>query len=176
MNVNWQGIPLLMGSNVSIKTHQLLAQNAPPTGIESVRPGEVVNNSVNYAQGILQNLVAFIPNLLAAVVILLIGLLIASIVKAIIKGILNRTNIDNRIAAGIMGRGDRVDLPKVEDLIGSIGYWIVILFTAVAVLQTLQLEVVSRPLGTFLNQLVGFLPRLLGALIFLGDGNNNFEF
>lgn len=168
MNVNWQGIAPLMGSNVAIKTQQLLAQNAPPTGVEPIRPGEVVNNSVDYAQGILQNLVAFIPNLLAAVVILLVGLIIASIVKAIIKGILNRTDIDNRIAAGIMGRSDRVDLPKVEDLIGSIGYWIVILFTVVAVLQTLQLEVVSRPLGTFLNQLVGFLPRLLGALIFLG--------
>lgn len=168
MNINWQGIPIVIGNNVSIKTQHLLAQNAPPTGIESVRPGEVVNNSVNYAQGILQNLVAFIPNLLAAVLILLVGLIIASIVKAIIKGILNRTSIDNRIAASIMGRSDRVDLPKVEDLIGSIGYWVVILFTAVAVLQTLQLEVVSRPLGTFLNQLVGFLPRLLGALIFLG--------
>lgn len=168
MNINWQGIPIVIGTNVSIKTQQILAQNAPPTGLESVRPGEVVNNSVDYAQGILQNLVAFIPNLLAAVAILLVGLIIASIVKAVIKGILNRTNIDNRIAAGIMGRSDRVDLPKVEDLIGSIGYWIVILFTVVAVLQTLQLEVVSRPLGTFLNQLVGFLPRLLGALIFLG--------
>jgi len=168
MNINWQGIPIVIGNNVSIRTQHLLAQNAPPTGIESVRPGEVVNNSVDYAQGILQNLVAFIPNLLAAVLILLVGLIIASIVKAIIKGILNRTSIDNRIAASIMGRSDRVDLPKVEDLIGSIGYWIVILFTAVAVLQTLQLEVVSRPLGTFLNQLVGFLPRLLGALIFLG--------
>lgn len=168
MNINWQGIPIMLGTNVSIKTQHLLAQNAPPTGLDTVRPGEVVNTSVNYAQGILQNLVAFIPNLLAAVLILLVGLIIASIVKAIIKGILNRTSIDNRIAASIMGRSDRVDLPKVEDLIGSIGYWIVILFTVVAVLQTLQLEVVSRPLGTFLNQLVGFLPRLLGALIFLG--------
>ncbi len=168
MNINWQGIPIMLGTNVSIKTQHLLAQNAPPTGLDTVRPGEVVNTSVNYAQGILQNLVAFIPNLLAAVLILLVGLIIASIVKAIIKGILNRTSIDNRIAASIMGRSDRADLPKVEDLIGSIGYWIVILFTVVAVLQTLQLEVVSRPLGTFLNQLVGFLPRLLGALIFLG--------
>jgi len=27
---------------------------------------------------------------------------------------------------------------------------------------------VSRPLGTFLNQVIGFIPRLLGAAIFLG--------
>lgn len=168
MNVNWQGITLFTSNDVSMRTQQIIGQITPAPGIDPARPGEVVNQSVDYFQGIVQNLLAFIPNLLAAVVILLVGLIIASIVKAIIKGILNRTNIDNRIAAGVMGRGDRADLPKVEDLIGSIAYWIVILFTAVAVLQTLQLEVVSRPLGTFLNQLIGFLPRLLGALIFLG--------
>lgn len=168
MNVNWQGIALSTSNNVSMITQQVVGQITPAPGIDPARPGEVVNNSVNYFQGILENLVAFIPNLLAAVVILLVGLIIASIAKAIIKGILNRTNIDNRIAGGVMGRGDRADLPKVEDLIGSIAYWTVILFTVVAVLQTLQLEVVSRPLGTFLNQLIGFLPRLLGALIFLG--------
>lgn len=168
MNVNWQGITLFTSNDVSMRTQQIIGQITPAPGIDPTRPGEVVNQSVDYFQGIVQNLLAFIPNLLAAVVILLVGLIIASIVKAIVKGILNRTNIDNRIAAGVMGRGDRADLPKVEDLIGSIAYWIVILFTAVAVLQTLQLEVVSRPLGTFLNQLIGFLPRLLGALIFLG--------
>ncbi|KJH69732.1 mechanosensitive ion channel [Aliterella atlantica] len=168
MNVNWQGITLFTSNDVSMRTQQIIGQITPAPGIDPARPGEVVNQSVDYFQGIVQNLLAFIPNLLAAVVILLVGLIIASIVKAIIKGILNRTNIDNRIAAGVMGRSDRADLPKVEDLIGSIAYWIVILFTAVAVLQTLQLEVVSRPLGTFLNQLIGFLPRLLGALIFLG--------
>ncbi|PSB32125.1 hypothetical protein C7B70_11355 [Chlorogloea sp. CCALA 695] len=154
-----------MGINVSIKTQQLLAQTP---GIDVTQPREAVENSVNYAQNILQQLIAFIPNLLAAVAILLIGLIVAFVAKAIIKGLLNRTSIDNRIAASVMGRSDRGDLPKVEELIGSIVFWIVILFTVVAVLQTLQLEVVSRPLGNFLNQVTGFLPKLLGALIFLG--------
>ncbi len=168
MNVTWQEIIPIMGINVSIKTQQLLAQNTPAPGIDVTQPREVVENSVDYAQGIIQRLIAFIPNLLAAVAILLVGLIIAYIAKAIIKGILNRTNIDNRIAAGLTGHSDRGELPKVEELIGSVVFWIVILFTVVAVLQTLELEVVSRPLGNFLNQITGFLPKLLGALIFLG--------
>ncbi|WP_199192199.1 mechanosensitive ion channel [Chlorogloea sp. CCALA 695] len=165
MNINLAEIIPIMGINVSIKTQQLLAQTP---GIDVTQPREAVENSVNYAQNILQQLIAFIPNLLAAVAILLIGLIVAFVAKAIIKGLLNRTSIDNRIAASVMGRSDRGDLPKVEELIGSIVFWIVILFTVVAVLQTLQLEVVSRPLGNFLNQVTGFLPKLLGALIFLG--------
>ena len=47
-------------------------------------------------------------------------------------------------------------------------FWIIVLFTAVAVLQTLQLEAVSRPLGSFLNQVLGFIPKLLGAAILFG--------
>ena len=165
MNINLAEIIPIMGVNVSIKTQQLLAQTP---GIDVTQPREAVENSVNYVQNILQQLIAFIPNLLAAVAILLIGLIVAFVAKAIIKGLLNRTSIDNRIAASVMGRSDRGHLPKVEELIGSIVFWIVILFTVVAVLQTLQLEVVSRPLGNFLNQVTGFLPKLLGALIFLG--------
>lgn len=168
MNVTWQEIIPVTGINVSIKTQQFLAQMTPAPGIDAIQPRQAVENSVNYAQGIIQQLIAFIPNLLAAVAILLVGLIIAFVVKALIKGLLNRTSIDNQIAASIMGHSDRANLPKVEELIGNIGFWTVILFTVVAVLQTLQLEVVSRPLGTFLNQLVGFLPKLLGALIFLG--------
>jgi len=32
--------------------------------------------------------------------------------RAVVRGILNRTNIDNRIAAGITGRSDSRDLPR----------------------------------------------------------------
>ncbi len=168
MNINLSEIIPIMGINVSITTQQLMAQITPAPGIDAIQPREAVENSVNYAQNIFQQLIAFIPNLLAAVAILLIGLIVAFVAKAIIKGLLNRTSIDNRIAASVMGRSDSGDLPKVEELIGSIVFWIVILFTVVAVLQALQLEVVSRPLGNFLDQVTGFLPKLLGALIFLG--------
>ncbi len=168
MNITWQETIPIMGINVSIKTQQFLAQTTPAPGIDAIQPREAVENSVDYAQGIIARLIDFIPNLLAAIAILLVGLIIAYAIKAIIKGILNRTNIDNRIAAGVTGHSDRDNLPKVEELIGSIAFWIVILFTVVAVLQTLQLEVVSRPLGTFLEQVTSFLPKLLGAIIFLG--------
>ena len=156
---------------------ELLAQAAPndpvdrtgaavQTGVD--RTGAAVQSGVNYVQDLLQNLLAFIPNLIAAVLILLVGLIIASIVKAITRGILNRTSIDNRIAGAVMGRQDTGELPRVEDFIANLLYWIVILFTVVAVLNALRLEVVSRPLGGFLNTVIGFIPKLLGAAIILG--------
>ena len=158
MNGTWQGITQLKGFGM---LQQILAQNTSD-------PTAAVESGVNYVQGLLQNLVAFIPNLLAALAILVIGLLIATIARTVTRGILNSTDIDNKIAGGLTGRTDSNDLPQVENLISSVVFWIVILFTVVAVLQTLQLEAVSRPLGSLLNQVIGFIPRLVGAAIILG--------
>ncbi len=162
----WQGITQTLSVGVPIRV-QLLAQ-APPPNIDLDRPGEAAEASVEYVQGLGTQLINFIPELLAALAILLVGLLLAAIAKAIVRGILNRTTIDNRIAAAIMGRADSRDLPRVENAIANLVFWIIVLFTIVAVLQALQLEVVSRPLGGFLNQILNFIPKLIGAAILLG--------
>ena len=149
----------MIGVALSTKVQQFLAQSpnmylTPPA----------VNQGIADVQGIIQQLILFTPRLLGAVAILLVGLLIAFGVAALTRGILNRTNIDNRIAAGVTGRQD---VPQVEKLISSLVFWSIILLTAVAVLQALDLEVASRPLNNFLNQLIGFLPKLVGAGILL---------
>lgn len=172
----WQEVTKITGWGGRVQLPQLLAQ-ASPDPVERTgaavqsgvnQTGAAVQSGVNYVQDLLQNLLAFIPNLIAAALILLLGLLIASIAKAITRGILNRTSIDNRIAGAVMGRQESGELPRVEDFIANLIYWIVILFTVVAVLNALQLEVVSRPLGGFLNTVIGYIPKLLGAAIILG--------
>ena len=167
MNVTCLGINQLIGVGVPITVQQFLAQNQPAPAGEPLQPGVAVESGVNYVQGLLQNLLLFVPNIIAAIVILVIGWLIALAAASITRGILNRTDLDNRLAAGVMGGSDRTDLPKVENVISSVVFWIIMLFTVVAVLQTLQLEAVSRPLNTFLDQLIGFLPRLVGAAIII---------
>ncbi|MEH2145519.1 mechanosensitive ion channel [Nostoc sp.] len=159
MNTTWQGITQVIGVALSTGVQQFLAQSP---NLQLAQPA--VNQGIADVQGIVQQLILFIPRLLGAVAILLVGWLIAAIAAAVTRGILNRTNIDNRIAAGITGRQD---VPQVEKLISSLVFWSIILLTAVAVLQTLDLEIASRPLNNFLNQLIGFLPKLVGAGILL---------
>ncbi|MEH2446129.1 MAG: mechanosensitive ion channel [Nostoc sp.] len=159
MNTTWQGITQVIGVALSTGVQQFLAQSP---NLQLAQPA--VNQGIADVQGIVQQLILFIPRLLGAVAILLVGWLIAAIAAALTRGILNRTNIDNRIAAGITGRQD---VPQVEKLISSLVFWSIILLTAVAVLQTLDLEIASQPLNNFLNQLIGFLPKLVGAGILL---------
>lgn len=149
----------MIGVALSTGVQEFLAQSP---NLQLAQPA--VNQGIADVQGIVQQLILFIPRLLGAVAILLVGWLIAAIAAAVTRGILNRTNIDNRIAAGITGRQD---VPQVEKLISSLVFWSIILLTAVAVLQTLDLEIASRPLNNFLNQLIGFLPKLVGAGIIL---------
>jgi hypothetical protein len=166
MNKIWEGIVQLVDVDVPLRVHPILAQ-APPPPVAPAQPG-VIENGTDYVQNIVGNLSSFVPNLLAAIAILVVGIIIALIASAITKGLLNRTNLDNKIADWITGRQEGVEAPPIEQWISGAVFWIVMIFTVVAVLQTLQLEVVSQPLNNFLNQILVFLPKLLGALILLG--------
>jgi len=168
MNETWQGIA--NGVKVPIIGNAILAQfqQQAPAGQPLQQTGQAVQDTVGFTTGLLAGLWSFLPNLLAALLVLIIGWIIAAIAKSITKGLLNRTNLDNRIAAGVVGRSETGELPRVENLIGNIVFWIIILFTAVAVLQTLQLQAVSQPLNNFLNLVLGFIPRIIGAAILFG--------
>ncbi|MBD2439860.1 mechanosensitive ion channel [Nostoc sp. FACHB-110] len=159
MNTTWPVITQLIDIGLSITGQQMLAQSPLP----QVQPG--VNQGLADLQGIGQQVILYTPRLLGAAAILLVGILIAAIFAAVIRSILNRTNIDNRIAAGVTGRRD---VPQVEKFISSLVFWSIILLTVVAVLQALGLEVASRPLNNFLDQLIGFLPKVVGAGVILG--------
>ncbi len=165
MKETWEGIVPIVGVGVPPWAHPIWAQAQP--AVQPNQPG-AVQAGTTYVQGIVQNLSAFVPNLLAAIAILVVGIIIALIASAITKGLLSRTNLDNKLADWITGRQPGVEPPAVEQWVSSAVFWIVIIFTVVAVLQTLQLEVVSQPLNNFLNQILVFLPKLLGAAILLG--------
>jgi hypothetical protein len=160
MNPTWTRITQLIDMGLSMNGQQLLAQSP---SLPPVQSG--LNQGLAEMQGIGQQVIQYTPRLLGAVAILAVGILIAAIFAAVTRGILNRTNIDNRIAAGITGS---TDVPQVEKFISSLVFWSIILLTVVAVLQVLGLEVASRPLNNFLDQLIGFLPKVVGAGVILG--------
>lgn len=159
MNTTWPEILQIIVVAWQLITQPLFAQ------LPSLAAVLGVNQSITDIQGIVQPVIQFIPRLLGATAILLFGWLIAAGAAVVARKILNQTKIDNRIAAGVIGRQD---VPQVEKFISSLVFWSIILLTVVAVLQTLGLEIASRPLNTFLEQLIGFLPKVVGAGILLG--------
>lgn len=120
--------------------------------------------------GVLQGLgnASFLTDLIRAIIILVVGWLIALVASAIVKGILQKTNLDNKLANWVTGRPGDSNAPAIEKWISSAVFWIIFIFTIVAFLQALDLQAVSEPLNNFLNQVVGYIPRLAGAAILLG--------
>jgi len=159
MNESWEGIVQIVGVGVPESVHPILAQATPTPSAES---------AIDWFEGFLQNIMAFLPNLLGAILILVLGIIVALLVAGFIEGLLSRTNIDNKIANWLTAAQEGVEPPKVEKWISGAVFWLIIIFTVVGVLQRLQLEAVSEPLNSFLNQILSFLPQLFGAAILLG--------
>ncbi|HEY9889630.1 MAG TPA: mechanosensitive ion channel [Candidatus Obscuribacterales bacterium] len=110
---------------------------------------------------------SFLPSLIWAVVILIVGWLVATIAASLTKNILKRTTLDNRLTNMVMGQDPDHAVP-IEHWVATVVYWVILVFTLVAFLNALNLEVVSQPLNDFLQQIFQYLPRLGGALLLLG--------
>lgn len=104
----------------------------------------------------------YVPSLLGAIAILVIGWIVASIISRIVKSLLKKTGLDNKI----LKRFNEEDNSKPFQLENSISrgvFWFVMLFVLVAFFQALQLTLVTEPLNNLLDQFLSYLPQLLGA-------------
>lgn len=129
----------------------------PPDTTAPYLPGINVNNLVN-----------IVLQIAGALAILLIGAIVAKIVAQVVRGLLKRTDLDNRLAAWATGnRGQSSDL-KIERIIGNVVFWIIMILAVVAALNVLNLTTVSEPLTNFLNQIFAFLPQLGAAAVLIG--------
>lgn len=107
-----------------------------------------------------------LPSLLAALGILVVGWLLALIGRALTRGVLHRTGLDKRIM-GVFGDGEEAGALNLTLWISRVVYYLILLFVIVAVLQQLNLTVAAEPINALLQQVLAFLPLLLGAAALL---------
>ena len=108
-----------------------------------------------------------IGNLLIALLILIVGYIVARILGSITRRLLNRTDLDNRLADWLSDPEEPRKF-NVESVIASVVFWLVMLFVLVAFFDRLNLTGIATPLSLFLQRLTSeFLPRLIGAGVLL---------
>ncbi|MDX1522190.1 MAG: mechanosensitive ion channel [Anaerolineae bacterium] len=105
----------------------------------------------------------YLPSLIAAIAILILGWLVALLIASLVRTVLNRTTFDNRIATWT---GIREGV-QVERVVSKGVYYLIMIFVLVAFFQTLGLTIVTQPLNSLLNELFTFVPNLLGAAALL---------
>ena len=105
----------------------------------------------------------YLPNLVVALAILVIGWVAAYAIARLVRATLKRTTIDNKIA-GWMAEDDGV---PIEDSVGRVVFWILMLFVLVGFFQVIGLTLLTQPLNQLLSEISAYAPRVLGAVALL---------
>ena len=98
-----------------------------------------------------------LPGVFGALIILLIGFLVAGIFKRITIGLLKKTTIDERL-----GKKMNIDF-RIDQLIGKLVYYLVVLFVLLLVLEKLGVSNVLEPLKGMLSKFFGYIPNIIAA-------------
>lgn len=116
-------------------------------------------------QTLLNKVLGFLPNMFAAIMILVIGWFAARILQRIATNLL--------VALGADRLAERVGLPRalgnqrLSTLLGIVVYILVLLPTLIASLNTIQLLDITLPLLDVFNQILGVIPKLFAAAILI---------
>ena len=106
--------------------------------------------------------VAFGPNLLAGLAVLVLGWLVALVASFVVRKLLSTTSVDNKIARWMSGPDAKAPVP-IEELAGKAVFYLVMLLVLIAFFATIKLTVVTGPLNALAQPFLAYLPRLIGA-------------
>ena len=109
----------------------------------------------------------FVPNLLVAIIILVIGFFIADIIRQLLKPILIRLSVDKlQKKAGI----EASESTTISSVLSYIVYVLILIPVIVAALEALRITAISDPAIMMLNKILLFLPNIFVAIAILVVG------
>ena len=120
----------------------------------------------NTVQDVWATLSAFVPSVVGALVLLVVGWIIALIVAGSVRKGLRRTRLIQRVNKWVTGT-ETADTTKAEKWTGRAVFALIMLFVLVGFFQILGLSTISEPITGFLNEIFIYAPRLLGPAILL---------
>jgi hypothetical protein len=104
----------------------------------------------------------YIPNILAAGVIVLVGWFIARVVRQVVEGLLKAIGTDQA--------GQRVGLSEtrsLSEIVGLILYIFIFIVALIAALDALDIAAITIPATQMLSTVINVIPNLIGAALVL---------
>ena len=117
---------------------------------------------VKSLEEVVRKFLLVIPNIAAAIAILVIGYIVARILKAVVIKVLTSTKLFAKV--------EELKVPEKEGtvyIIGRLTFYLVMLFVLLAFFNILNLPVIAGPISTLVNTVMEYLPRIGGAAIIL---------
>ncbi|HHS95397.1 MAG TPA: hypothetical protein ENJ45_02325 [Phaeodactylibacter sp.] len=100
----------------------------------------------------------YLPGILGALAVLVIGWFVAGIIRRLVHGLLKKTNLDNRIFKG--ATSSKV---SPERFIAKLVYYLVLMIVLLVVLEMLGVHNVLDPVKNMVNKFLNYVPNVIGA-------------
>lgn len=124
--------------------------------------------AVEPLRNMMTEFLAFLPNVVAALVLVFIGRIVATIVREIVSNFLAAAGADN--LAQRFGLGNTEGSRKFSDIVGSVAYFFTFIPILVAAVDSLGIEAISVPVRNTLEQLLTAIPLIFVAILVMGIG------
>ncbi len=124
----------------------------------------MISNLENFLRDALAPVGQFLPNILGALAILIVGWIVAIIVSRAVQAGLVRLGFGRLINKGL-AEPQRYETGKIERIAGKAIFAILMIFVLVGFFQVLGLTQITQPLTGFLNELFVYAPRLIGPAL-----------
>lgn len=118
-------------------------------------------------QNLLLKLTDFLPNFLMALLVLIVGIIVAASLGKLIKKLVELTHVDRLVEKlGVNSTFKAFGKISVGGIIGGLVKWFLIVVVLMAVADILQMQQIND----FLQQVAGFLPNVVIAVVVLMIG------
>ena len=121
-----------------------------------MRIGETLERGV-------REIVAFLPNLIGFLLILLIGFVIAKVVSGVVSKLLQKAGVDRRVQESSANRYVDAALPgaSVSAGVAKVVFWLIFVFFLFSAIGALKLPALTG----FMNDVLAYLPNVIVAIL-----------
>ncbi|TSB45505.1 mechanosensitive ion channel [Alkalicoccobacillus porphyridii] len=128
-----------------------------------------MNEAANSFRNMFDQLFSSIPNLIYALLLLLLAFGVATIVKGILEKGLKKVGFQRLLSKGRVVPTEEKGIEALQSL-AKIAYYLVFILFIPSILDALNMNSVSQPIASMMQKLLDFLPNLLAAAIILTVG------
>jgi hypothetical protein len=108
---------------------------------------------------------AYLPNVVGAVLIFVIGFALATIVRRMVEATVDAVELDRRLVDAGLTHTPRG--PGLTRLLGLLVFTLIIIPVAIAALDALAIQAISTPAVAMLNDILMTIPRVIGAALII---------
>lgn len=139
--------------------------------LPSILSGLNISSTVDPISSMFEKFFAFIPNMIAAGLILFVGTFFCKFIKGLLTGVLERLDIDAWYKKVTGQEKLPFDSKQIISVLSTVVYVLIFIPILTLALETLGITSISQPIVTILNQVIGILPHVLVALVLIAVGS-----